>query len=171
MSERERDDGRCCEGGYFGTTHDCRKSDDKREAREWHVSEIVSAVVHQLDHPLRFYEKSAFDAMKANCAALKLGFESNRRLVKSLTEDVIALHAENERLKAEVDELRERLSAFQEKRLRQERDNLRAALSRAKEVIETLKVAVNDKVSDPGATAFCVRSLEEVEALEKGEGW
>lgn len=23
--EREHDDGRCCEGGYFGQTHDCRK--------------------------------------------------------------------------------------------------------------------------------------------------
>jgi len=84
MSEREWDDGRCCEGGYFGTTHDCRKSDDKREAvREPLVGYmILEGYAEDYSHwdgvitypdptganlawesPIEMIEKSAFDAV------------------------------------------------------------------------------------------------------------
>jgi hypothetical protein len=39
MSEREHDDGRCCENGYFGQTHDCAKSPptEPPAPREWWI--------------------------------------------------------------------------------------------------------------------------------------
>ena len=41
-------------------------------------------------------------------------------------------------------------------------ERLKKALKIAVEAIGTLSVAVNDKVDDPGATAFCNRTLSQI---------
>lgn len=43
------------------------------------------------------------------------------------------------------------------------------ALAGCVEALETLKVAVNDKVNDPGATAFIERALAKVRAVLEGK--
>jgi hypothetical protein len=45
-------------------------------------------------------------------------------------------------------------------------EKLRAKCERYREALETLKVAVNDKVNDPGATAFIERVLKETRGEE-----
>lgn len=84
MTEREHDDGRCCENGYFGQAHDCRKGTDTPEqaAREWFINPVACYIceVNENDigltgNEIHVIEKSAYDAFAVKYAELKHAYD------------------------------------------------------------------------------------------------
>lgn len=95
----------------------------------------------------------------------KLTLEMHRDRLDILKERDAAL-AEAERFKAKHAEIKEEL--FLSWKLRTEELETIVKLT---EALETLRVAVNDKVKDPGATAFCERILNaNAEVISRARG-
>lgn len=73
MDEREHDDGRCCENGYFGQTHDCRKQPaDKPNGHDNDGNPIQYSVSNRADtKPLDYEEMAVMAKDTERIAALE----------------------------------------------------------------------------------------------------